>query len=194
MFLITLCLVSLVEFSTLGNGNGTRYDYTVRLVRDSSPSLALVLPVTSCCHGGPSHGYKYAACSWGRFCGTHWLLSGFQFTVLAVLIHPETASTGWALLSYDSTCPTSSHVGMLAQDQYWQLSILQKMTPIFPRPDFHINFHRWPDTVSWGWNSDVVYSLNHAEGWTLRLSSGSMDQWTGDPIIFLLEFQSKQSS
>lgn len=30
--------------------------------------------------------------------------------------------------------------------------------------------------------------------WTLRLSSGSMDQWTGDPIIFLLEFQSKQSS
>lgn len=38
MFLITRCLVSLVEFSTLGNGNETRYDYRAHLVRDSSPS------------------------------------------------------------------------------------------------------------------------------------------------------------
>lgn len=53
---------------------------------------------------------------------------------------------------------------MLAQDQYWQLSILQKKTPIFPRPDFHINSHRWPfiDTVRWDWISDVVYGLNHS--------------------------------
>lgn len=116
---------------------------------------------------------------------------------------PGCADSSWdsfrrmaALLSYDSTCPTSSQVGMLAQDQYWQLAILQKKTPIFPHPDFHIDSHWWPfiDTVRWGWISGVVYGLNHAEGWTLGLSSGSMGQWTEDPVIFLLEFKSKQSS
>lgn len=194
MFLITRCLVSLVEFSTLGNGNETRYDYTAHLVRDSSPSLALVLLVTSCCHGWPSHGcsLQLREILWHSL-AAQWLS-----------VHsPGCADSSWdsfrrmaALLSYDSTCPTSSQVGMLAQDQCWKLSILQKKTPIFPHPDFHINSHRWLfiDTVRWDWISDVVYGLNHAEGWTLRLSSGSMGQWTEDTIIFVLEFQSKQSS
>lgn len=111
--------------------------------------------VTSCCHGGPSHGHRYAACNGRRFCGTGRLLSGFQFTALDVLIHPETASAGWQRcyhMTQTSTCPTSSPVGMVAQDQYWQLSILQKRTPIFPRPDFHTDSHRWPfiDTVNRG--------------------------------------------
>lgn len=54
MFLIILCLVSLLGFSTVGSGNRTgQYDYTPHLVGDSIPSLALALLASSCCVEGP---------------------------------------------------------------------------------------------------------------------------------------------
>lgn len=196
MFLITLCLFSLVEFSTVGNGNGTCYDYRACLVRDSSPSLALILLVTSCCHGGPSRGHRYAACSWGRFVALAGCSVGFSsqpwlcWFILRQLPQDGSVAIIWLNLPHLIACGNASPGSILAavhptkEDPCLSLSC-------FPYKSSSVAFY-WHCHM--GWISDVVYSLNPAEGWTLRLSSGSMGQWTGDLIIFLIEFQSKQSS
>lgn len=159
MFLITLCLVSLVEFSTVGNGNRT------------------ILLHTPSCQGqralsgfGTSGHFtlSWRALPWIQVCSLQ--LREVQWHSLAaqwVPLHSlGCADSSWdcfyrmaALLSYDSTCPTSFHAGMLAQDQHWQLSILQKKTPIYPLPAFHLNSNQlyYIDTVRCDWISDVVW-------------------------------------
>lgn len=91
MFLIILCLVSLVEYSPVGSGNRTgQYDCTPggqHPLSGSGTSGQLTLVWRD--------RYRYAVCSCRRLWDPHWLLCGFPFRVLAVLLHSETASAGW---------------------------------------------------------------------------------------------------